>query len=193
MKYLRSFFSVSITILLSYVVLAAQDPPEIQIVKYSWAKERIAWQSNPLIATNENADEVRDRVRNERRPTSPLEERAQKAAKEEQKKPTEPPRYIFNYKLVVQNDSAKTIKEIDWDYLFTDDSTGELLGRREFTSVEKIGAGKKKELSVRVSAAPTQTISVYKLGENEGAGLKQTVVILRILYDDGTQWKADIT
>ena len=192
MKSRRTFVFAVFLILFSYHGLIAQAPPEIQVIKSSWAKERIAWQSNPLSATVENADQVRDRVRNERRVTSALEERANKAAKEEQKKPTEPPRYIFNYKLVVQNDSAKTIKEIDWDYLFTDESTGELLGRREFTSVEKIGAGKKKELSVRVSAAPTQTISVYKLGENEGAGLKQSVVILRILYEDGTQWKADL-
>ena len=192
MEYQRFLVAVIITIAFSCGKLIAQDRPEIEIVKYSWAKERIAWESNPLSATVENADQVRDRVRSERRVTSALEERANKATKEEQKKPTEPPRYVFNYKLVIQNDTKKAIKEIDWDYLFTDDSSGELLGRREFTSVEKIGAGKKKELSVRVSSPPTHTISVYKLGENEGTGLKQTIVILRILYEDGTQWKANL-
>ena len=118
-------------------------------------------------------------------------ERKNREKKEEQKKTVPPPRYVFNYKVTVQNNSAKAIKEIDWDYIFTDASTGEVVGRREFTSTEKIGPGKKKELSVRVSSPPALTVSVYKLGENEGAGLTQAIAVLRILYDDGTEWKTN--
>ena len=89
---------------------------------------------------------------------------SKRASKE---KPTEPPRYAFDYKLTVVNAGSKAIKEIEWDYVFTDAATGEELGRREFTSVEKIGAGKRKELSVMVSSAPTRRISAYTLGKNE--------------------------
>lgn len=85
---------------------------------------------------------------------------------------------------------ARTIKEMDWDYVFTDATTGEELGRREFTSVEKIGGGKRKELSVLLAAPPTQRISVYALGKNERNGLAERVSIVRILYDDGTSWQA---
>ena len=172
--------------------LLSQEPPDTQILKFTWTKERIGWESNPLAATNENASEARERVRTERRVTSPLEENLNREKKEEQKKSAPPPRYVFNYKVTLQNNSAKAIREIDWDYIFTDTSTGEVVGRREFTSTEKIGAGKKKELSVRVSSPPALTVSVYKLGENEGAGLTQAIAILRILYEDGTEWKANM-
>lgn len=167
----------------------SQEPLSVKVVKFSWVKERIGWEGNPLNATVENASEARERARTERRVTSPLEERLNRAQKEEQKVEKEPPRYVFNYKVSVRNDGTNAIKEIDWDYIFTDGTTGETLGRREFTSVVKIAAGRRRELSVRVSSPPTQTISVYKLGEKEGAGLVQDVVILRILYEDGTVWK----
>ena len=114
-------------------------------------------------------------------------DRDEKAAKE---RPPKPPRYAFRYKLSVQNAGPKAIKEIDWDYVFTDAVSGEELGRREFTSTEKIGPGKRKELSVLVSSPPIQRISVYTLGKGERDGLAEQVIVARILYDDGTTWQA---
>src|SRR5687767_13855992 len=191
MKLNGTFLLITAAICFSSYELRSQEPPNIKVIKHGWIKERIGWEGNPLNATVENASEARERAANERRVRSPREERLDRARKEEQKEQKEPPRYVFNYKVIVQNDSAKAIKEIDWDYIFSDTTTGELLGRREFTSVVKIGVGKKKELSVRASSPPTQTISVYKLGENEDAGLTQSIGILRILYEDGTEWKAN--
>jgi len=191
MRSKASFIVLSAAICFFNYCVLSQEPPDTQVLKYSWTKERIGWESNPLAATVENASEARERVRTERRVTSPLEENLNREKKEEQKKTVPPPRYVFNYKVTVQNNSTKAIKEIDWDYIFTDSSTGEVVGRREFTSTEKIGPGKKKELSVRVSSPPALTVSVYKLGENEGAGLTQAIAVLRILYDDGTEWKTN--
>lgn len=159
---------------------------EIIIVKYEWAKERIAWEKDPLSTPNESYNEMRDRVRSERRQRSALEERSAKDAREERKKPTKPPRYVFRYQIVVQNNSQKEIREIDWDYVFTDETSGGPLGTREFTSVEKIGPGKKKQLSILASSPPTHTISVHSLGSNERAGLAEKAVIVRVLFEDGT-------
>ena len=97
---------------------------------------------------------------------------------------------VFNYKLSVRNTGPKAIKEIDWDYVFTDAATGEELGRREFTSVEKLGPGKRKELSVFVSSAPTQRISVYTLGKKERDGLVEQAIVVRISLRRGTAWQA---
>lgn len=165
-------------------------PPAVEIVKYTWSKERIGWQADPFNATGENFFVMRNRIAIERRniQRSALEERTIKAAKDDQKPPP-PPRYVFSYKVALNN-GGKAIKEIDWDYVFTDAMTGEELGRRQFTSVESIGAGKRKELSVLASAPPTQRISVYTLGKNERDGLLEKVVIVRILYSDDTVWNA---
>jgi hypothetical protein len=161
----------------------ASQPSHLQVVKYSWSKDRIAWDKAPFGRRTEISD-----VRSRR--GSILEEREAREQKAGQEKPAEPPRYVFDYKLTVVNAGSKAIKEIEWDYVFTDEATGEELGRREFTSVEKIGAGKRKELSVMISKPPTRRISAYTLGKNEREGLREQVMIVRILYDDGTAWQA---
>lgn len=167
-----------------------EGPPAVQIVKYSWSKERIAWEKDPFGATIESFQEARSRVSTERRSVSVLVERSERVEKAAKSRPPPPPRYAFNYKLSVHNAGPKAIKEIDWDYVFRDAATGEELGRRQFTSVEKIGPGKRKDLSVLLSAPPTQRISLNTLGKREHDGLVEQVIVVRILYDDGTAWQA---
>lgn len=177
-----------IAVLFTATVVRAQaattsQPPELQVLKYGWSKGRIAWDKSPFGRRTEISD-----ARSRR--GSILEEREAREQKARQEKPAEPPRYAFDYKLTVVNAGSKAIKEIEWDYGFTDAATGEELGRREFTSVEKVGAGKRKELSVMISSPPTRRISAYTLGRNEREGLLEQVIIVRILYDDGTAWQA---
>ena len=168
----------------------ADGPADLQVLKSSWVKERIDWERDPFGGGQDASNEARFRVlRDRNRNGSVLRERQEREILDESKKPPPPPRYVFNYKVSVQNTGTKTIKEIDWDYVFTDAATGELLGRREFTSLEKIPAGKRKDLAILASKPPTQKISVYVLGNNEREGLIEKVVILRILYEDGTVWQ----
>ena len=186
---------VFVSLLFAATLVCAQtrlpEPPsDLEIIKFSWSKERINWEKDPFAAPVEGFSEMRDRINTERRPRTALDERAARANKEGKVKPTEPPRYAFNYKLSVLNSGSKAIKEIDWDYIFTDSMTGEELGRRQFTSLEKIGAGKRKEFSIFVSSPPAQRISVYKLGNKEHDGLTENVSVIRILYDDASTWQA---
>jgi hypothetical protein len=169
---------------------APEGPPHLEILKYSWSKERLNWEKDPFRATVEDVLDVRSRVSTERRTGTALEQRQARDQKADKTQPTDPPRYVFNYKFSVRNAGPKGIKEIDWDYVFRDAATSEELGRREFTSVEKIGAGKRKELSVLVSSPPTQRISVNTLGKREHDGLVEQIIVVRILYDDGTAWQA---
>jgi hypothetical protein len=163
----------------------SDSPPDLQIVKYSWTKDKIGWERD--VTYTESYREMTTRIRNERRTGSALEERTKQAQREEQK-PAKPPRYAFSYKLQVNNIGSKGITEIDWDYIVTDQTTGEELGRRQFTSVEKVGPGKRKEMIVRVSGSPSNRVSVYSLGKDEHAGLTEKVLITRLLYEDGTTW-----
>ncbi len=169
---------------------AEAQAPSIEIVKFSWSKERIGWQNDPFNASGESYYARRDRVSTERRVRSALEERSMRAGQEEQKKPTVPPRYVFNYKLSVNNSGTKAIKEIDWDYIFTDAATGAELERRQFTSVETIGAGKQKGISIFAASPPTHKIRVYTLGKNEHDGLVEKILIVRVQYADDTVWEA---
>ena len=101
-----------------------------------------------------------------------------------------PSRYVFMYRATVRNASNKSIASIDWDYVFVDKSTNTELGRQQFTSEEKIGPGKSKELLVAITKPPTQTISVTSLNKNEGDSLVGRVIVIRVAYADGTSWQA---
>jgi len=169
------------------------------VVKYSWAKERIAWESDPFGGPVENFEEMRRRSVDSRRldrargggnigeaARVEREMRAEQVLKAS--KPPKPARYAFSYKVTIKNNTEKTIAEFDWDYVFYDAITGAEIGRRQFTGVEKIGSGKSKELSFLVSSPPTKTISVYALDKTERRGLTESVVLVRIAYSDGSVW-----
>lgn len=177
---------------------APADVPEVTVVKHSWSKERINWEGDPFGGTVETFDDLRRRRVDERRV-----ERAKgtgnigEAAKVERESRAEqvlksrapaPPRYVFLYKVSVQNMSTKTISEIDWDYVFSSGTSDEPT-RLEFTSEEKIGPGKTKELTVTARKPPAQTVSVYALDKNERQGVDGQIVVMRIQYADGTFWQ----
>jgi hypothetical protein len=195
--HIMSTVILSILVLFATLIAGAQTPvapegpPDLQVVKYSWSKERIGWERDPL-ASEVFGQEVRSRALRERPSGSILADRSEKVqeAAAAKSQPPAPPRYSFTYKLSVHNTGPKTIKEIDWDHVFRNAATGEELGRREFTAVEKIAPGKRKELSVFTPSPPTPTISIYKLVKNEREGLVEQVMVLRVLYDDGTTWQA---
>ena len=178
---------------------AAASPPDVVVLKYSWAKERLNWQSDPFAGPVENVGDVRRRLADQRRI-----ERARgagnaaEAAKVEREmrseqvikaRPPAPPRYAFHYKISVRNSGRKAIKEIDCDYVFTDAATGEEVGRRQFTSVAKIAPGKSRELSFTVPMPPTRKISAQALDRKEREGLSERVVLVRVVYEDGTVWE----
>ncbi len=202
----------AISLLFSFLVVTlasnAQTPttsiggaPDLQVVKFSWSKERINWEQNPFGGPNENFHEMQFRARSEKRASdarsanspdaSKLEKdaRADAAIIQAERQRKGPPRYTFLYRTSIKNSSEKTVKEIDWDYVFLDAVTGEEMGRRQFTSVETIGPGKSKELSFMLSAPPTQRISVYALDKKERIGFGEHVVILRVKFSDGSVWQ----
>jgi hypothetical protein len=100
-----------------------------------------------------------------------------------------PPRYSFLYKLTVKNTGAKTIKTIDWDYVFFDLGTQNEVGRHQFTAEEKISPGKRKEFLVMFNKPPAKTISAYALNKGDKENLGEQVIMIRIEYTDGSVWQ----
>ena len=192
--------ALTATVSIAQTVSAPSDPSGIEVVKFGWAKERIGWERDPFGGPVENFDETRARQRNERRiedakrggsaEVDKIKREARADAANIAAKHKQPPsRYVFVYKTTIKNLSDKAIKSIDWDYVFLDRETETELGRREFTSEEKISAGKSKELIVTITKPPTQTISLTALNSGERASLLERVVIMRIDYADGSFWQ----
>lgn len=178
-----------------------QDPPELQIVKFSWSKERLGWERDPFSGPVENFDEMRVRSRNEKRiddakrgGNSAEADRIKREAKAdsailEQRRRQSPPRYGFMYKLSVRNTGAKAVKSLDWDHVFFDPASEAEVGRHQFTGDEKIGPSKQKEFSVFIPAPPSRTVSVDKLIKGERDSIGERIVIIRIQYADGSVWQ----
>lgn len=192
--------ALTATVAVAQPASAAADPSRVEVVRFSWSKERIGWEGDPFGGPIENWDEVRARTRNERRiedakrgGSSEIdkikrEAKADAANIAAQHKDTRA-RYVFVYKTTVKNLSDKPIKSIDWDYVFLDRTTESEIGRREFTSDEKISPGKSKELVVTISKPPTHTISLTALNNKERDALIERVIVVRINYADGTFWQ----
>ena len=178
----------------------AQDLP-IELVKFSWTKERLNWEGNPFGGPNENFHQMQFRTRSEKRVSdakrsnSPEVGKLEKEAKADaaivasENQNSAPPRYYFMYRASMKNLSTKQIKEIDWDYIFLDAGTGEELGRRQFTSVQSISPGKQKDLTFAIPTPPTRRVSVYALDKKERLGLTEKVIIVRVAYADGSVWE----
>lgn len=192
---------VLLSLLLVEGVSSAQTNPPIDLLKFSWSKERLNWEGNPFGGPNENFHQMQFRSRSEKRVSdakrsnSPeigkfeKEAKADAAIVENANQNSAPPRYYFMYRASLKNLSTKQIKEIDWDYIFVDPATGEELDRRQFTSVQNIGPGKQKELTFTLPTPPTRRISVYSLDKKERLGIGERVIIVRVTYADGSVWE----
>lgn len=199
-----------VVLLLSFLFVAqaanaqttASEPAEVQLVKFSWSKERMNWERNPFGGPNENFHQMQFRARAEKRVSDAKRSNSPEASKIEKEaktdvaiveaitnQPSKPPRYYFFYRASVKNVSTRTITEVDWDYVFFDAVSGDELDRRQFTSVQSIGPGKQKELSFQLSTPPTRRISVYSLDKKERSGIEERVVIVRVKYADGSEWQ----
>ena len=175
--------------------------PAIELVKFSWSKERLNWERNPFGGPNENFHQMQFRARSEKRVSDAKrsnsaeigklekEAKADAVIVEAENQNSVPPRYYFMYRAMMRNASTKAIKEIDWDYVFVDEATGDELDRRQFTSVQNIRPGKQKELSFTLTTPPTRRISVYSLDKKERVGIRERVEIVRVKYADDSEWK----
>jgi hypothetical protein len=201
-----------LTLLLMMICLSAagsaqtaatvQDPTDVLVIKFGWDKERIGWALDPFGTSGGDFNAVRRRINEERqleraknsgnreeenRLTREVKLRREDEARARQAVPKQ--RYGFRYKLSVKNTGAKTIKTIDWDYLFFDAATGEKVGHQQFTNDEKINPGKEKSLEVFVPTPPARVISVQALNQKENERLFGKVILMRIVYADGSVWE----
>lgn len=87
----------------------------------------------------------------------------------------------YAYRATVRNTGSKTIKAIDWDYVFTDPASQVVISRHMFSSSVSIGPGKSKQLFEFTSSSPTIIVSVNN-------PYVEQVIINRITFSDGTEW-----
>ncbi len=181
-----------------------QAPTDAAVGAFSWRKERLpGWEKETVGPSVETYDVMRARVENERRiqqarnsgNKAELGRRESAAkmlesaslAKESEK--AQRPRDGYRYKVLITNTGSKTMRLVDWDYVFLDPITHEVVGRHQFTSQETIKPGKSKEVSVLYLTPPVKTVSAGILTKKEPMPFTELVVIARIQYSDGSSWQ----
>lgn len=95
----------------------------------------------------------------------------------------------FVYKLTLSNEGPKTIRAVEWEYIFIDPQTQLEVARRQFLSQEKVSPRKRKKLVEYSTSPPTKVISVDKLLQPESKRFIERVVIKRVTYQDGSVWE----
>jgi hypothetical protein len=96
---------------------------------------------------------------------------------------------FFQYSVEVANDGNKPIKAILWDYIITDGSNNEELGRHNFVSFEKVGRNSVKALRVRSRVSPSRVVTVQNTPPPGNSTTVERVIFRCVVYDDGTLWQ----
>ena len=93
----------------------------------------------------------------------------------------------FLYRVKVKNVTKKAVEALFWEYRVNDPANPDHGTRRQFLCGVDIGAGKGKELEGFTRLGPSDVVDVKTL--NSGAPLKESVLINRIEFTDGTLWQ----
>ena len=95
----------------------------------------------------------------------------------------------FVYRVRLRNAGQKTIRAIEWDYIFIDRATQAEVARNHFQSEQKVRPGKRKTLMEYSNSPPMKVISVRTLSQPESDRFIEEVMIKRVTYTDGSVWE----
>jgi hypothetical protein len=92
--------------------------------------------------------------------------------------------YVFKYtaKAVLKNVGTKSIKEVSWDYVFTDPESGKEIRRFKIQSKQQIMPNESAALTKEIGIDPKEDTRTLNSG-------KQSVEVMRIEYTDGSVWR----
>lgn len=96
----------------------------------------------------------------------------------------------YIYEVKVRNTGEKEIHALTWEYVFFEPDTKLEAGRRQFVSKVSINPGKTRNLVMRSTSPPTDTIDAAKAGKKLRDQYLEQVVIRSIEYSDGSVWQA---
>ena len=105
----------------------------------------------------------------------------------ESRAPKPKPMDGYAYRIKVQNTIKKVVEIVFWEYQFRDPANPDEVARRQFLCGVNIPEGKSKELEGFSLSGPSDVVDVKTL--DSGAAFKESAVINRVEYSDGTIWQ----
>ena len=95
----------------------------------------------------------------------------------------------YLYKVDIRSVADKTIKRLEWTYVFTDVLTQKELVRHTFYSHARIRSGHEAKLSAFTRGSPPAVINVKEMSKNGNKPWVESVVIDGVEFADGTIWR----
>jgi hypothetical protein len=96
---------------------------------------------------------------------------------------------FFLYSVELANDGAKPIKAILWDYIITNSSTNEELGRHNFVSFDRVARNSSRVLKVKSRVSPSRIVTVQDQPPPGNSTVVDRVMLRCVVYDDGKLWE----
>ncbi len=95
----------------------------------------------------------------------------------------------YLYEVKIRNTSGKIVAAVEWEYLFIEPETGQVVGRHSFTTLQRIKPGERKTLRETSVSEPVKVISIARLQNYTDHGFVEKVQIQSVAYADGSVWK----
>ena len=102
---------------------------------------------------------------------------------------TKPQTDGFTYQTKVQNNSAKPVAIVFWEYQFREKGNHAILSRRQFVCLAKVKPSKTRDLEIFTLAAPSSVVSVKTLSKKSEPTFHESVIINRVEFEDGSTWQ----
>jgi hypothetical protein len=95
---------------------------------------------------------------------------------------------LHTYSMELNNQGAKSIKALSWDFTFTDRATNAELLRHSFANVLQIDPAKHKTVKFTTQLSPPKTVSVRDLAQKSSPFLR-SATLQCVLFTDGSTWE----
>jgi len=95
----------------------------------------------------------------------------------------------YTYQVKIQNVSAKVIRNVFWEYEFTQVGNATNVTHRKFMCGGDIKPDRQRELEIFSLVGPSEVINVKTLDKGPGDRFRAAVFINRVEYNDGTFWQ----
>ena len=95
----------------------------------------------------------------------------------------------YDYRVRVQNQGAKAVEVLFWEYQFEETANPSNLARRQFLCGVQIKGGKEKEVHAFGASGPAASVSAESLANKAANPFAERVIINRVEYADGSIWQ----
>ena len=179
------------------------DEAPIAVLSYKWSKDRRAMElvdtsgpSSPqpaMIPQNKNFERQK-RVNDPAGTRDPNADTLDGRSAEldritAQARETKPQTEGFTYQTKVQNNSAKPVALVFWEYQFREKGSSTIVTRRQFVCLARLKPAKARDLEIFTLAAPSSVISVKSLSKKSEPSFDEAVIINRVEFEDGSTWQ----